>query len=370
MLKYIVKRLLWIIPVLIGVTIIVFTILYFSPGDPAYLALGDNATPEAVEAYRVEMGINGTYWERLGRTLGGLLKGDLGLSYRSRTPVLNELLVRFKVTFNISAWSIVLGIILGIFFGIISALKQNTLWDSLSTGCALFGISMPMFWQGLMLILVFSVWLGWLPASGYGSRYSLSIGFLAVGISVLTGGFLGVIAAYYPKLDNIIMRCMDLFMAIPQMLLAMCIVSALGSSLFNLMLAVGLSSTPKFARVVRASVLATREQEFVEAARAIGASNTRIILHHILPNSISALIVQATLAMAGAIISASALSFLGFGIQAPMPEWGAMLSAGRKYIRTQAYLTVIPGLAIMVVVYALNVVGDGLRDCLDPRLKK
>ena len=204
----------------------------------------------------------------------------------------------------------------------------------------------------------------------YGSRYSLSIGFLAVGISVLTGGFLGVIAAYYPKLDNIIMRCMDLFMAIPQMLLAMCIVSALGSSLFNLMLAVGLSSTPKFARVVRASVLATREQEFVEAARAIGASNTRIILHHILPNSISALIVQATLAMAGAIISASALSFLGFGIQAPMPEWGAMLSAGRKYIRTQAYLTVIPGLAIMVVVYALNVVGDGLRDCLDPRLKK
>ena len=175
MLKYIVKRLLWIIPVLIGVTIIVFTILYFSPGDPAYLALGDNATPEAVEAYRVEMGINGTYWERLGRTLGGLLKGDLGLSYRSRTPVLNELLVRFKVTFNISAWSIVLGIILGIFFVIISALKQNTLWDSLSTGCALFGISMPMFWQGLMLILVFSVWLGWLPASGYGSSWKQMI---------------------------------------------------------------------------------------------------------------------------------------------------------------------------------------------------
>ncbi len=204
----------------------------------------------------------------------------------------------------------------------------------------------------------------------YGSRYSLLIGFLAVGISVVTGGFLGVLAAYYQKLDNIIMRCMDLFMAIPQMLLAMCIVSALGSSLFNLMLAVGLSSTPKFARVVRASVLTTREQEFVEAARAIGAGNGRIILHHILPNSISSLIVQATLSMAGAIISASALSFLGFGIQAPKPEWGAMLSAGRMFIRTQWYLTVIPGLAIMVVVYALNVVGDGLRDCLDPRLKK
>lgn len=138
----------------------------------------------------------------------------------------------------------------------------------------------------------------------YGSRYSLAIGFLAVGISVITGGILGVLAAYYPKLDNIIMRCMDLFMAIPQMLLAMCIVTALGSSLFNLMLAVGLSSTPKFARVVRAAVMSTREQEFVEAARAIGANNWRIIVHHILPNSISSLIVQATLAMAGAIISA------------------------------------------------------------------
>ena len=125
MLKYIIKRILWIIPILIGVTIVVFTILYFSPGDPAYLALGDNATPEAVEAYRIEMGINGTYWERLGRTLLGLFQGDLGISYRSRTPVLNELLVRFSVTFNISAWSIVLGIILGIFFGIVAALKQN-----------------------------------------------------------------------------------------------------------------------------------------------------------------------------------------------------------------------------------------------------
>ncbi len=156
----------------------------------------------------------------------------------------------------------------------------------------------------------------------------------------------------------------------PDALLAMCIVTALGSSLFNLMLAVGLSSTPKFARVVRAAVMSTREQEFVEAARAIGANNWRIIVHHILPNSISSLIVQATLAMAGAIISASALSFLGFGIQAPLPEWGAMLSTGRRYIRTEPYLTVIPGLAIMVVVYALNVVGDGLRDCLDPRLKK
>ena len=175
MLKYIIKRILWIIPILIGVTIVVFTILYFAPGDPAYLALGDNATPEAVEAYRIEMGINGSYWEQLGRVLLGLVQGDLGTSFRSRTPVLDELLVRFSVTFNISAWSIVLGIILGIFFGIVAALKQNTILDSLCTGCALFGISMPMFWQGLMLILIFSVGLGWLPASGYGNSWTQMI---------------------------------------------------------------------------------------------------------------------------------------------------------------------------------------------------
>lgn len=204
----------------------------------------------------------------------------------------------------------------------------------------------------------------------YGSRYSLMIGFFAVGISVVFGTILGVIAGYYQKLDNIIMRTMDLFMAIPQILLAICIVTALGSGLFNLMLAVGLSSTPQFARVVRASVLSTKEQEFVEAARAIGANDARIIISHILPNSLAPLIVQATLAMARAIISASALSFLGFGIQPPEPEWGALLAAGRRFIRTHSYLTVVPGLAIMAVVYSLNVVGDGLRDALDPRLKR
>lgn len=204
----------------------------------------------------------------------------------------------------------------------------------------------------------------------YGSRYSLVIGFFAVGISVLFGLVFGVLSAYYRKLDNIIMRAMDLFMAIPQLLLAICIITALGPGLLNLMLAVGLSSTPQFARIVRASVLTTKELEFIEAARAIGANNLRIIMSHILPNSLAPLIVQATLSMARAIISVSALSFLGFGIQPPEPEWGAMLSAGRMFIRTQWYLTVIPGLAIMAVVYSLNVVGDGLRDCLDPRLKK
>lgn len=183
MLLYIIKRILWIIPVLIGVTVVVFTILYFAPGDPALLALGDGATPQALQAYRQQLGIDGSYPERLGRYLTGILKGDLGLSFRSRTPVAAELAKRFYITFQMSMWSIVLGIVLGVFFGIISAVRQYSVWDLLSTGAALFGVSMPMFWQGLMLILIFSVWLGWLPASGFGSWKQMIMPVLALGVN-------------------------------------------------------------------------------------------------------------------------------------------------------------------------------------------
>ncbi len=204
----------------------------------------------------------------------------------------------------------------------------------------------------------------------YGSRISIEVGFVAVGISLLAGGILGMISAYYNKLDNIIMRIMDLFQAIPNTLLAITIAATLGSGMMNLMIAVGISNVPRYARVVRAEVLRVKESEFIEAATSIGASSWRIMIRHILPNSLSPIIVQVTLGIAGAIISASALSFLGFGLSAPIPEWGAMLSDGRQFIRTQWYLCVFPGLCIMILVYALNIMGDGLRDALDPRLKK
>ena len=183
------------------------------------------------------------------------------------------------------------------------------------------------------------------------------------------GVAIGAIAGYFPRMDNPIMRTIDVFMAIPDMLLAIAIATSLGAGMQNLMIAVGVSNIPRFARVVRAAVLTVKEQEYIEAARSIGSSNFRIILTDIIPNCLSPLIVQATLSVASAIIMGSSLSYLGFGIQAPIPEWGAMLSAGRVYIRTHAYQTIIPGLAIMVTVYSLNVLGDGLRDALDPRLK-
>lgn len=205
----------------------------------------------------------------------------------------------------------------------------------------------------------------------YGSRISLEVGFIAVSISVIIGGLLGAIAGFYGGTsDNIIMRVMDVLLAIPQILLAISIVAALGPGIPNLMMATGISSIPSYARIVRASVLSVKDQEFVEAAKAAGSSNSRIILKHIIPNSMAPIIVQATLGVGIAILTAAGLSFIGLGIQPPTPEWGSMLSGGRGYIRDYWHMTVFPGLAIAITIFGLNVFGDGLRDALDPKLKK
>lgn len=205
----------------------------------------------------------------------------------------------------------------------------------------------------------------------HGARVSLKVGIIAVGIAIVIGGTLGAIAGFYGgKLDNIIMRTMDIFLAVPSILLAITIVSALGTSMINLMIAVGISSIPNYARIVRASVLSIKDQEFIEAARAIGAKDSRIILKHILPNSLAPVIVQGTLGVAGAILSTAGLSFIGLGIQKPAPEWGAMLSSGRPFLRDSWHVTTFPGIAIMITILSLNLLGDGLRDALDPRLKQ
>ena len=205
----------------------------------------------------------------------------------------------------------------------------------------------------------------------HGTRVSLQVGIVAVGISIVIGGILGAVAGYYGgKLDNTIMRIMDIFLAVPSILLAIAIVSALGPSIINLMLAISISSVPSYARIVRASVLSIRDQEFIEAAKAIGASNTRIIFRHIIPNSLAPVIVQATLGEASAILSTAGLSFIGLGIQPPAPEWGSMLSGGRQYLRYAWWVTTFPGVAIMITILSLNLLGDGLRDALDPRLKQ
>lgn len=205
----------------------------------------------------------------------------------------------------------------------------------------------------------------------YGARISLQVGLVAVSISLGIGGILGAFAGYYGgRIDNILMRIMDIQLAIPQTLLAIAIAATLGPGLFNLMIAVGISSVPRFARLLRGSVLSVREMEYVESARAMGASDVHIILRHVLPNCMAPLIVQATLSVAGAILSCAGLSFIGLGIQPPYPEWGGMLSSARDYVRGSAYLCFFPGLAIMITIIALNLLGDGLRDALDPKMKR
>ena len=205
----------------------------------------------------------------------------------------------------------------------------------------------------------------------HGAVLSLEMGFLAVGLAVVLGLVLGLPAGFFGgKVDMIVMRGMDVMLAFPSILLALSVVSLLGPSLGNAMIAVGISVVPVYVRLVRASALQTRDNLFVEAARVIGVGNVRIMVRHLLPNVLAPLVVVATLGIATAIIVGASLSFLGLGAQPPTPEWGAMLNEGRGFIRTAWWLTVFPGLAIMVTTLSINLIGDGLRDMLDPRMAR
>lgn len=204
----------------------------------------------------------------------------------------------------------------------------------------------------------------------YGTRISLWMGFIAVGIAALFGTAIGVVAGTYGKvIDNILMRFIDALMAFPGILLALTIAAVLGPGIINAMVAVGIASIPTFARLVRSSVLQVKQTPYIEAARAIGCADGRLIRRHILPNVLTPVLVLSTLGIAGAILVGASLSFLGLGAQPPTAEWGAMLSQGRQFMRTAWWIMAFPGLAITITVMAANLVGDGLRDALDPRLK-
>jgi peptide/nickel transport system permease protein len=204
----------------------------------------------------------------------------------------------------------------------------------------------------------------------YGGRSSLAAGLLVVVISASIGVTLGLISGYYGgAIDAVIMRLVDVLYAFPFLILAIAVVAILGPGLLNVMLVLGAIAWIDYARVVRGVVLQAKAQDYVLATRAVGASNLRIIARHVLPNCLSIIIVQATFSVAGAIIAAAALSFLGFGAQPPEPEWGAMLNAAQRYIRANPILSILPGAAIILVVIAINLIGDALRDALDPNVQ-
>ncbi|EAZ87753.1 nickel transporter permease [Lysinibacillus sp. FSL M8-0216] len=204
----------------------------------------------------------------------------------------------------------------------------------------------------------------------HGARISLWVGFFSVILSVIMGSLLGIIAGYYGKwIDTIISRIFDIMLAFPSMLLAIAVVSVLGPSLQNALIAIAIINVPNFGRLIRSKVLSVKEEEYIVAAKAIGMRDSRILFSHILPNSITPIIVQGTLAIATAIIEAAALGFLGLGAQAPAPEWGKMLADARKFLLNAPWTMIFPGIAIMLTVLGFNLMGDGLRDALDPKMK-
>ena len=205
----------------------------------------------------------------------------------------------------------------------------------------------------------------------YGSRYSLTIGVLSTLLGMLLGMFMGAVSGYFGGIaDSVIMRILDILQSIPGMLLNIVLAAVMGTGVPVTIIALAIGTTAGCARMFRATILNVRTAEYIEASQSINCSKLRIILHHIVPNAISPMIVLATMGTANAIVNAAALSFIGLGVQAPTPEWGALLSAGRESMRLYPYLVIFPGLAIMITVISLNMLGDGLRDAMDPKLKK
>ena len=204
----------------------------------------------------------------------------------------------------------------------------------------------------------------------YGSRISIPVGFICSAVSLLIGGGLGLVAAYYGGLvEDIIMRIMDIFQAIPAMLFAMAVLSAIGTGVANMIIAITISCLPLFARITRGAVYTVKGADYMDASRAIGAGSVRMMLKHILPNALGPIIVVTTFSVAGNILVVSALSYLGVGIVPPTAEWGSILSAAKSYISAAPWYLIFPGVTIMIAVFALNLFGDGVRDALDPRLK-
>src|SRR5438093_316328 len=470
---YVARRLVVLVPTLFFVSVLIFSLQQLLPGDAALALAGEERDETAVAAIRARYHLDRPVVVQYAIWMGKVLRGDLGESLRSRLPVSELLASKLPVTLELAFASMLIALAIGIPAGVLSAARRGTVADLAANLVALSGLSVPHFWLGIMLILLFAVRLGWLPASGYvapwenlgrnlttillpsivlgtgvagvmmrhtrgamlqtlsadyvrtaraksvperlvilkhalrnalipvitlgaiefgrllsgahvlgtdevgrdglsrviwGARASLLAGVIPVALALTVSIPLGLLSGYAGGwIDGLIMRLTDAMLAIPFLIVAIALAAFLGPSLTNAMLAIGIAALPPFLRLARGTVLALKTEEYVEAARALGCSHVRIAGRHIFPNMVAPLLIQSVLTVAAAVIAEASLSFLGLGQQPPAPSWGSMLNAAQRYLSQAPWIALYPGLVIFSLVMALNVLGDALRDALDPK---
>ena len=341
--RYVGRRLVEIVPVFFGVLLIVFVIAHLTPGDPVLIALGEHATPEAIDRLRAELDLDEPLHLQFISYIGRVMRGDLGRSIQNNERVIVELATRFPATIELTFAAMLIASVVGIATGVVAAARQNSWFDGASMFVALFGFSMPIFWLGIMLILLFAWYLGWSPISG---RLDYTIE-----LTRLTNFYL---------VDALLSGNWE----------------ALGNALRHLILpAVTLSTVALaiIARMTRSSLLEVLRQDYVRTARAKGLGEARVISRHALKNAFIPVVTVIGLnvgsLLGGAILTEAALSYFGVGIQPPTPSWGNMLQNAQSYLLTSPWLAFWPGMMIFLTVLCFNFFGDGLRDALDPRLR-
>src|SRR5919204_7047566 len=490
---YVARRLVVLVPTLFVVSVLIFSLQQLLPGDAALALAGEERDEAAVAAIRAKYHLDRPVVTQYAIWMGKVLRGDLGESLRNRLPVTELLASKLPVTLELAAASMLIALAIGIPAGVLSASRRGTVTDLTANLVALPGLSVPHFWLGIMLILLFAVRLGWLPASGYVPPWedlgrnlttillpsivlgtgvagvmmrhtrgamlqtlsadyvrtaraksvperlvilkhalrnalipvitlgaiefgrllsgavlteqifaipgfgkllvdgvfnrdyavvqgvvlvsatlyvllNLLAGVIPVALALAASIPLGLLSGYAGGwIDGLIMRVTDAMLAIPFLIVAIALAAFLGPSLTNAMIAIGIAALPTFLRLSRGTVLGITTEEYIEAARAVGCSHVRIAVGHILPNMVPPLLVQSSITVAAAIIAEASLSFLGLGQQPPAPSWGSMLNAAQRYLSQAPWIALYPGLVIFSLVMALNVLGDGLRDALDPR---
>lgn len=361
--RYILQRLGQTLLILLIVSFITYLLIDFLPGDPIAAMLGGEISQETYDWWYQELNLDKPVLIRYVLWLKNALMGDFGHSASYSVPVLQIIGERVPVTLYLSVLAFLISVPLGILFGIISAVKRGKPADTAVTLTANVCCCLPQFWLGILLMYIFTIVLKWLPSSGWvwpWEDFGESVRRTIMPLTCLTIG--GIV-------DDIINRTSEAVRVIPQIVFAIALCAVFGGGILNLAIVLGISNTTVYIRMMRSQVLSIKERDYIMAGKLQGNSNFRLMFHHILPNSISPIIVTMTQQVGNTILSEAGLSFLGLGISKPTATWGALVNGGRSFLLTNPIYSLAPGIAIALLVICLNTLGDGVRDALDPRLR-